>query len=69
MWLVCLLPWIDDVVIFYVLLYSIGDDFLKQFPHAVQKADGFVAGWVVLWFVWLRNHLVYGVFPFLGEVS
>ena len=33
-WLVCPLPWIDDVV-FYVFLYSIGDDFLEQLPHAV----------------------------------
>ena len=35
-WLVCPLPWIDDVFIFYELLYPIGDDFLEQFPHAVQ---------------------------------
>ena len=35
-WLICPLPWTDDVVVFYVFLYSTGDDFLEQFPHAVQ---------------------------------
>ena len=70
-WLVCICPspWIYDVVILCVFLYSIGDDFLEQFPHEVQKADGSVAGWVVLWFVRFWNHLAYGMFPFLPEVS
>ena len=36
-------------------MYSAGDDLLEQFPHAIQKADGSVAGWVVLWFIWLRD--------------
>ena len=68
MWLVCLLPWIDDIIVFYVFLYSIGDDLLEQFPHAVQKADGSVAGRVVLWFVWLWDHLAYmACFHFLGK--
>ena len=34
-WLICPLPWIDDVVVFCVLLYSIRDDFLEQFPDTV----------------------------------
>ena len=69
MCLVCSLPWIDDIVVFHVFLYSVGDDLLEQFPHAVQQADGSIAGRVVLLFVRLRDHLAYGVFPLLGEVS
>ena len=68
-WLISSLPGVDEGVVVDIFLDPVGYDLLKEFPYAVQEADGSVAGWAEFWFIGFWDHRSYGVLPFGWEVS